>query len=104
MGRLSTTECTYLPTIIRGGGCPPISQKGTAYGSVANVRILAIRLAPIGMGPMRLWPRRLTTFMFFQVDQQRLVDVHVDCLMKTVTSPCCPVPLNYTEEIARVPF
>ena len=38
-----------------------------------------------------------------QVDQQRLVDVHVDCLMKTVNSPRYPVPLNYTEGVARVP-
>ena len=50
----------------RGGECPRISQKRTAYGSVANVQILAIRLAPIDMGPMRLWPRRLTTSMFFK--------------------------------------
>ena len=47
-------------------GCPAISQKGTAYGSVANVKILAIRLAPIGMGSMSLWPRRLTTSMLFK--------------------------------------
>ena len=38
-----------------------------------------------------------------QVDQRRLVDVHVDCLMKTVNSPRSPVHLNYTEEVARVP-
>ena len=38
-----------------------------------------------------------------QLDQRRLVDVHVDCLMKTVNSPRSPVPLNYTEEVARVP-
>ena len=38
-----------------------------------------------------------------QVDQQRLVDVHVDCLMETVSSPRPPVPLTYTEEVARVP-
>ena len=39
----------------------------------------------------------------FQVDPQRLVDVHIDCLMNTVNSPCSPMPLNYTEEVARVP-
>ena len=38
-----------------------------------------------------------------QVDQRRLVDVHVNCLMKTVNSPRSPVPLSYTEEVARVP-
>ena len=26
-------------------------------------KILAIRLVPIGMGPTRLWPRRLTTYV-----------------------------------------
>ena len=35
-----------------------------------------------------------------QVDQRRLVDVHIDCLMKTVNSPPSPVPLIYTEEAA----
>ena len=37
------------------------------------------------------------------VDQRRLVDVHVDGLMKKANSPPSPVPLNYTEEVARVP-
>ena len=39
-----------------------------------------------------------------QVDQQRSVDVHVHCLMKTVNSPRSPVPLNYTEEVDRGPI
>ena len=39
-----------------------------------------------------------------QVDQRRLIDVHVDCLMKTVNSPRSPVPLNYMKEVARVPL
>ena len=55
-----------LISIIRAGGCPAISQKGTTYGSVANVKTLAIRLAPIGMDPMRLWPRRHMTSMLFK--------------------------------------
>ena len=38
-----------------------------------------------------------------QLDQRRLVDVHVDCLMKTINSPRSPVPLNDTEGVARVP-
>ena len=38
-----------------------------------------------------------------QVDQRRPVDVHVDCLMKTVNPPCSPVPVDYTDEVARVP-
>ena len=32
-----------------------------------------------------------------QVDQRKLVEVHVDCLMRTVNSPRSHVPLNYTE-------
>ena len=38
-----------------------------------------------------------------QVDQRRLVDVHVGSLAKTVNSPRSPVPLYYAEEVARVP-
>ena len=38
-----------------------------------------------------------------QVDQQRLVGAHVECPMKMVTLPRSPVPLNHTEEVARVP-
>ena len=38
-----------------------------------------------------------------QVDQQRLVDIHFDCVMKTVNSPRFSAPLNYTDEGARVP-
>ena len=37
------------------------------------------------------------------MDQRSLVDVHVDFVMKAVNSPRSPVPLNYTEEVARVP-
>ena len=55
----------WLTNIVRGGGCPQISQKGTLYGSVANAKILAIKLAPIGMDPMRLCSRRFTTSMLF---------------------------------------
>ena len=38
-----------------------------------------------------------------QVHLRRLVDVPVDCLMKTFNSPRSPVPLNYREEVTRVP-
>ena len=38
-----------------------------------------------------------------QVDQRRLVDVHVDCLMRTVNLPRSAVRLKYTQEVARVP-
>ena len=51
---------------------------------------------------MRLWSKKMQDLYVIQVDQRRLVDAHVDCLMKTVNSPHSPVPLNYTEEVARV--
>ena len=35
-------------------------------GSVANVKISELRLAPIGMGPTRLWPKRLSTSTLFK--------------------------------------
>ena len=38
-----------------------------------------------------------------QVGQRRLIDVRGDCFLKTVNSRRSPVPLNYTEEVARVP-
>ena len=44
----------------------PDFSGGTVYGSVANAKPLAIRLAPIGIGPMRLWPRILITSMLFE--------------------------------------
>ena len=53
-------------------------------------------------GPHDVVAKKAHGLYVLQVDQQRLVDVHVDCLMKTVNSPRSPVPLNYTEEVARV--
>ena len=35
--------------------------------------------------------------------QGRLVDVHIESSMRAVNSPRSPVPLNLTEEVARVP-
>ena len=47
--------------------------------------------------------KRAHDLYVFQVDQQKLVDVHGDCSMKTVHPPRSPVPLHDTEEVARVP-
>ena len=54
-------------------------------------------------GPYEVVAKKAHDLYVIQVDQRRLVDVHVDCLMKTVNSPRSPVPVNYTEEVARVP-
>ena len=54
-------------------------------------------------GPYEVVVHKAHDLYVIQVDQRRLVDVHVDCLMKTVNSPCSSVPLNYTEGVARVP-
>ena len=54
-------------------------------------------------GPYEVVAKKAHDLYVIQVDQRRLVGVHVDCLMKTVNSPRSPVPLNYTEEVARVP-
>ena len=99
LGQSFTCKRQWLKCIMRGGGCPPISEKDV-YGSLANAKILAIRLVSIGMDPMRA--KTAHDLYVIQVDQRRLVDVHVDCLMRTVNSPRSPVPPNYTREVARV--
>ena len=53
--------------------------------------------------PYEVVAKKAKDLYVLQVDQRRLVDVHVDCPMKTVNSPRSPVPLNYTEVVARVP-
>ena len=54
-------------------------------------------------GPYEVVAKKAHDLYVIQVDERRLVDVHLDRLMKTVNSPCSSVPLNYTEEVARVP-
>ena len=44
----------------------PNFSKGNRVWVHRQRKILAIRLAPIGMGPMRLWPRRLATSTLFK--------------------------------------
>ena len=53
--------------------------------------------------PYEVVAKKAHDLCVIQVDQRELVDVHNDYPMKTVNSPCSPVPLNYTEEVARVP-
>ena len=45
---------------------PNFSKDDRVWARCQRKKILAIRLASIGMGLMRLWPRRLTTSMFFR--------------------------------------
>ena len=64
---------------------------------------LGDKTCPCRDGPYEVVAKKAHDLYVIQVDQQRLVDIHVDCLMKTVNSPRSPVRLNYTEEVARVP-
>ena len=63
---------------------------------------LGDKTCPCWDGPYEVVAKKGNDLYVIQVDQQRLVDVHVGCLMKTVKSPRSPVPLHYTEEVARV--
>ena len=64
---------------------------------------LGDKTCPYWDGPYEVVAKKAHDLHVFQVDQRRLVDVHFDCLMKTVNSPRSPVPLNYTEDVARCP-
>ena len=64
---------------------------------------LSDETCPYWDGPDEVLAKKAHDLYVFQVDQRRLVDVHVDCVMKMVNSPRSPVPLKYTEEVARVP-
>ena len=47
---------------------------------------------PCWDGPYEVVAKKAHDLYVIQVDQRRLVDVHVDCLMKTVHSPHSPLP------------
>ena len=64
---------------------------------------LGDKTCPYWDGPYELVARKTHNLYVIQVDQRRVVDVYFDCLLTTVNSPRSPVPLNYTEEVARVP-
>ena len=61
---------------------------------------LGNKTCPYTDGPYEVVPKKAHDLYVIQVEQRRLVDVHIDCLMKTVNSPPSPVPLIYTEEVA----
>ena len=64
---------------------------------------LGHKTCPYWDGPPEVVAKNRPDLYVIQVDQQRLVDVHVACLMKMVNSPCSLVPPIYMEEVATVP-
>ena len=64
---------------------------------------LGAKTCPQPDGPYEVVAKKAHDPHVIQVDQRKLVDVHVDCLMKMIKPPRSAVPLNYTEEVARVP-
>ena len=81
----------------------PDFSKGDSVWVRRQSENLGDETCPYWDGPYEVVAKKAHNLFFFQVDQRRLVDVHVECLMKTVNSPRSPVPLNYTREIATVP-
>ena len=81
----------------------PNFSKGDRVWVRRQRKILGDKTCPYWDGPYEVVAKKAHDLYVIQVDQRRLVDVHVDCLMKTVNSPRSPMPLSYTEEVARVP-
>ena len=81
----------------------PNFSKGDRVWVRRQRKSLGDKTCPYWDGPYEVVAKKAHDLYVIQVDQRRLVGVHVDCLMKTVISPRSPVPLNYTEEVARVP-
>ena len=81
----------------------PNFSKGDRVWVCRQRKNLGDKTCPYWDGPHEVVAKKAHDLYVIQVDQRRLVDVHVDCLMKTVNSPRSPVPLNYTGEVARVP-
>ena len=81
----------------------PSFSKGDRVWVRRQCKNLGDKTFPYWDGPYEVVAKKAHDLYVIQVDQRRLVDVHVDCFMKTVNSPRSPVPLNYMEEVARVP-
>ena len=81
----------------------PNFAKGDGVWVRRQRKNLGDKTCPYWDGPYEVVAKKAHDLYVIQVDQRRLVDVHVDCLMKTVNSPRSPVPLRYTEDVARVP-
>ena len=80
----------------------PNFSKGDRAWFRCQRKNLGDKTCPSCDGPYEVVDKKAHDLYVFQVDQRRLVDGYVDCLMKTVNSPRSPVPLNYVEEVARV--
>ena len=81
----------------------PNFSKGDRVWVRRQRKNLGDKTCPYWDGPYEVVAKKAHDLYVIQVDQRRSVDVHVDCLMRTVNSPCSPMPLNYTEGVARVP-
>ena len=81
----------------------PNFSKGDRVCVRRQLKNLGDKNCPYWDGPYEVVGKKAHDLYVIQVDQRRLVDVHVDFLMKTVNSPRSPVPPNETEEVARVP-
>ena len=81
----------------------PDFSKGDCVWVRRQRKNLGDKTCPYWDGPYEVVANKAHDLYAIQVEQRRLLDVHVDCLMKTVSSPGSPVPLNYTEEVAREP-
>ena len=81
----------------------PIFSKGDRVWVRRQRKNLGDKTCPYWDGPYEVVAKKAHDLYVIQVDQPRVVDVHVDCLMKTVNSPCSPVPLSYTKEVPRMP-
>ena len=81
----------------------PKFSKGDRVWVCRQRKNLGDNTCPYWDGPDEVVAKKAHDLYVIQVDGRRLVDVHVDSFMKTVNSPRSPVPLHYTEEVARVP-
>ena len=67
-------------------------SKGDHVWVCCQRKNLGDKTCPYWDGPYEVVAKKTDDLHAFQGDRQRLVDVHIDCPMKTVNSPCCPVP------------
>ena len=68
----------------------PNFSKGDRVWVRRQRKNLCDNTCPYWDGPYEVVAKKAHDLYVIQVDQQRLVDVHVDCLMKTVNSPAPP--------------
>ena len=86
-----------------GRRMPPNFSKRDRVWVRRQCKNLGARTCPYPDAPYEVGAKKAHDLYVIQVYQLRLVDVHGDCRMKTVNSPRSSMPLNYTQEVARVP-